>query len=65
MRWWWCDGKWAGDPAEHNKEGGKYQVRWIYRTQEEALKWAERYRSEADEDSEWRIVPVPKVPANG
>jgi hypothetical protein len=37
------------------------EVRWIYKTQEEALEWAEKYRSEADEDSEWRIVPVQQV----
>jgi len=57
-RWWWIDGKSAGDPAEHNMEGSRYAARWIYRTQEEALKWAEIYRSQADENSEWRIVPI-------
>ncbi len=60
-RWWWIDGKWPGDPAELNKTGGKYEARWLYKTQAEALKWAEKYRADADEDSEWRIVPVQQV----
>jgi hypothetical protein len=55
------DGKFAADLAEHNKHSSVYEARWIYRTQEEALKWAERYRAEASEDSEWRIVPVKEI----
>lgn len=57
-RWWWTDCKDASDPAEHNKKGGRLEARWIYPTQELALKWGEHYRSQAWEDSEWRIVPI-------
>lgn len=60
-RWWWTDGKSSGDPADQNMALSRREVRWIYKTQEEALEWAEKYRSEADEDSEWRIVPVQQV----
>lgn len=59
-RWWWTDGKFAGDPAEHYKIHGKYEPRWLYATQADALKWAEKYRAESYDDSEWRIVPFNK-----